>query len=156
MIQIEIDDTEVRAALAALARRVGALTPVMEEIGEVLLASTRKRFRRSEAPDGSTWATNRPSTLVRKKSTRPLIGETKSLSEQIHYRPGRDQLEIGSTMQYAGTQQFGARKGQFGRTRRGAPIPWGDIPARPFLGLSGTDRDAVLEILSEQLARALK
>lgn len=156
MIKIEIDDREVRAALAELAARVGDLTPVMQEIGEVLVESSKQRFAKSQAPDGSPWAPNRPVTLARKSGSRPLIGETKSLSEQIHARAGRDRVEIGSTMQYAATQQFGARRGQFGKTRRGAPIPWGDIPARPFLGLSADDRDAVLEIVAEQIGSALK
>ena len=50
--------------------------------------------------------------------------------------------------------QFGAEKGAFGATSRGTPIPWGDIPARPFLGLSADDRDGVrdriLDFIGEQ------
>jgi len=34
------------------------------------------------------------------------------------------------------------------------PIPWGDIPARPFLGLSDEDRSGILDIVSEALAAA--
>ena len=41
-----------------------------------------------------------------------------------------------------------------GKTRRGAPIPWGDIPARPFVGLSSEDKEAVLETIAEALERA--
>ncbi|MGB0955835.1 MAG: phage virion morphogenesis protein [Panacagrimonas sp.] len=48
-------------------------------------------------------------------------------------------------------QQFGARKGAFGTTRRGAPIPWGDIPARPFLGISDEDRTEIELLLFEFL-----
>jgi len=52
-------------------------------------------------------------------------------------------------------QQFGAKKGQFGKTRRGAPIPWGNIPARPFLGVSVSDRSDILAILAEHLRKAI-
>jgi phage gpG-like protein len=60
-------------------------------------------------------------------------------------------VEVGSSLEYAAVQQFGARQGQLGRTRRGAPIPWGDIPPRPFLGLSAADRQEILGILAEHL-----
>jgi phage gpG-like protein len=52
-------------------------------------------------------------------------------------------------MIYAAVQQFGAAKGAFGRTSRGAPIPWGNIPARPFLGISAEDEPLMLEIVAE-------
>ena len=61
-------------------------------------------------------------------------------------------MAVGSSLEYAAVQQFGARRGEFGRTRRGAPIPWGDIPARPFLGVSRVDRVEILDILAGYLA----
>ena len=39
------------------------------------------------------------------------------------------------------------------RTRRGAPIPWGNIPARPYLGLSADDETEVVRILRDYLER---
>jgi phage gpG-like protein len=60
-------------------------------------------------------------------------------------------VEVGSSLEYAAVQQLGARRGQFGRTRRGAPIPWGDIPARPYLGISQADSSAILDIISQYL-----
>lgn len=56
-------------------------------------------------------------------------------------------------MVYAAVMQGGAAQGAFGRTSRGGPIPWGNIPARPFLGLSDSDRAGVLEIIAEYLGR---
>ncbi len=38
--------------------------------------------------------------------------------------------------------------------KRGAPIPWGDIPARPFLGLSDDEAD-VRDIVARYLVDAL-
>lgn len=58
-------------------------------------------------------------------------------------------------MIYAGSQQFGAAKGSFGNTKRGSPIPWGDIPAREFLGLSDEDRHEVSGIVTDYFLAAL-
>lgn len=174
---VDLDDGALRAGLGRLARQAGALTPVLRQIGEILLASTKARFARGAGPDGQRWAPNSRATIERHfargsqgrtgyldkqgritkrgagliAGKRPLIGESKSLSRQIYYRVGNNQLDIGSSMIYAAVQQFGARKGQFGRTRRGSPIPWGNIPARPFLGISEADRGAIMDTLADHL-----
>lgn len=84
---------------------------------------------------------------------KPLLGASKRLSREIDCRDSLDGVEVGTALEYATTQQFGAKQGSLGRTRRGAPIPWGDIPPRPFLGLSPKDRDNVLAILRKYLLR---
>lgn len=172
-IQITIDDRQVRDALSALVRRAGSPGPALKLIGETLAESTRRRFETSTAPDGSRWAPNSESTVEhyvdrfkasrtktgkrsaagRKRggSKKPLIGESRSLSTKITYQVRGSTLIVGSPMEYAATQQFGARQGQYGRSRRGGPIPWGNIPARPFLGISEADRREILAILSESL-----
>jgi len=45
-------------------------------------------------------------------------------------------------------QQFGGTKSEF-------PWLWGDIPARPYLGISDADEIEVLEIINEYLEEAL-
>lgn len=78
---------------------------------------------------------------------RPLIGHEGDLARQIYPRvEGNDTLYIGSTVPYAATQQFGAKRHQFQ-----GKAPWGDIPARPFLGLSNSDRSTILDIISDFL-----
>lgn len=172
MIRIEVDDKAVRARLSVLAQQVADLRPALSDIGEYLVMSTKQRFGESRSPDGTPWAPNSPVTIMRylsrfggtrgrrgltKKGAamaaakKPLIGETRRLSTEISYQVGTDSLEVGSSLEYAAIQQLGARKGQSGRTRRGAPIPWGDIPPRPFLGISESDRAAILEIVSSHL-----
>ncbi len=66
------------------------------------------------------------------------------LRDQIDFNVTGNVLEVGSTMEYAAMQQFGGRKSEF-------PHLWGDIPARPFLGLSAADKSAIDEIVSEYL-----
>lgn len=111
---------------------------------------------------------------ARQAGKKPLIGESKALSKNIYYRLTGDGVEVGSTRIYAAVQQFGAKMGEFGRysqvarvrkyglhdfrgaagTKKGFPIPWGDIPPRPFLGLSEQDRADLLDILAEYLSEA--
>jgi phage virion morphogenesis protein len=175
-LAITIDDAQIREAFARLAQRLDDFTPVMQQIGEQLLASTKDRFKTSTAPDGSAWAANSDLTLrrylsktkgnfkkdgsVSKKGQKrlakkpPLIGQSKSLSTQFAVQAGRDQVTLSTNVRYAAVQQFGAKQGAFGRDRRNHPLPWGDIPARPFLGFSERDKADILAILSEYLDNA--
>lgn len=106
-------------------------------------------------------------------SKKPLIGESRALSTTINHAVSGRTLHVGSPMIYAGVQHFGAKMGEFGRysqlsrrakfaegdfrrsagTVKGFPIPWGDIPARPFLGLTAEDREDILDSLREMLER---
>jgi phage virion morphogenesis protein len=174
MIRIEINDQGVLREFERLRQRGGNLRPALLEIGEDLAHSTKQRFQSSTAPDGSPWAANKPTTLARYvagsksnftkggelskrgqarlTSKKPLVGRSKMLSHTIGYRLQGGDLLVGSPMIYASTQQFGAKQGEFGHSRRG-PIPWGDIPARPFLGLSPEDVDGIERVVRRYLMR---
>ncbi|MEC4750042.1 phage virion morphogenesis protein [Methylomicrobium sp. Wu6] len=175
MIEIEIDDSAIRAALQNLLAVTGNSDDVLNEIGEHLAESTLHRFETKTGPNGKRWADNSPVTIERKGRNDPLIDHG-SLSEQIHAQLlGDDTLAVGSSMEYAAVQQFGAKMGEFGRysqiarvrkyglgtfqgsagTQKGFPLPWGDIPARPFLGVSEDDRDAILAIIQAHLNDAI-
>ena len=69
------------------------------------------------------------------------------LRGHLVHRATSHSVEVGSLFVCAGTHQFGAEKGSFGSTAKGTPIPYGDIPARPFLGLSDADGDELTDIL---------
>lgn len=171
MIRVDITDNGVQQALNRLADAGNSLHPALRDIGEFLVDSTRQRFATSTAPDGTRWAPNTDTTILmylghyrgsfgkrdgrltkagatRASSKRPLIGETGDLSRQISYEiEGNDTLYIGSSMVYAATHQFGARRHEFQ-----GKAPWGDIPARPFLGLSDSDSSTILDIIADFLA----
>ena len=150
--------------------------PLLMAIGEAVAASTKRRFQTSTDPGGKPWAPNSPVTIgrhlgafkgsfkkggrlskkgaARAAAKKPLIGETRSLSSNIAWQlEGNDAVVIGSPMIYAAPQQFGVKKGAFGKTARGAPIPWGDIPARPFLGISAQDADDIRELAADFILR---
>lgn len=145
MIEVKIDDAEIKRALQDLQRAVGDLSPAFREIGEVLVESTKQRFEAGVGPDGKKWPLNSVlSTLLYKEGDRPLINEG-TLMESIQYQiTGKNELEIGTAMEYAAMQQFGGTKSEF-------PSLWGDIPARPFLGLSSDDETKILDILQDHL-----
>ncbi len=152
-IEIELDDTRAQNALQRLIAAGADLSPALRDIGEHILKNTEHRFNTQQDPDGKPWTPLSPTTLKRKRNNRDKIltgrGHLRgNLADQL----GRDYVEIGSPFKYANTHQFGARKGAFGKTQRGAPIPWGDIPARPFLGVSGDDRRAINAIITDYIA----
>ncbi len=166
MISIQIDDRAVLVALNNLVGKVSDISPALQDIGEHLTETTKRRFDTSTAPDGSTWAPNTQTTilnylggtkgnfkkdgqlskkgLARQGSKKPLIGESRSLMSTINYLVSGNSVEIGSPMIYSAMQQFGGSKSEF-------PNLWADIPARPFLGLSNDDRTNILDILAEYL-----
>lgn len=156
MITIELENQRVLDALNNLAKHSQNLMPAMQDIGEYMVMATKQRFSTATAPDGSKWAENSALTAKLKGHNKPLIGESKRLSNEIHYNASAGGIEIGSSLIYAATQQFGATKGSFGTTKRGGPIPWQTIPARPFLGVSASDADHITDILREHLAASIK
>lgn len=175
LIQIEVDDREVLDVLAKLARRAGDLSPALRQIGEDMVDSTRRRFATGTAPDGARWTPNSQTTLLRylggKDRPRGLFGkrdgrltakgigvalgkkplvDSGNLASTINYQvvDGGRTLLVGSPQKYAAVQQFGAKKGSLG-----GGAPWGDIPARPFLGISADDRRSILDVLQAYLLK---
>ena len=152
MIQFEMDTRRVEEAFALLKARCADTTPARPELGEYLIESTKDRFRRKEAPDGTPWAPNSPLTIERKGRDDALVGESKRLGREFHYRlEGDDGLSFGSPLEYAAVQHFGAEQGEFGRSDRNTPIPWGDIPSREIIGLSADDEYTAIEIFADYL-----
>lgn len=173
MIEVKLEDEAVQAAFTRLVQAGTQMKPLMQEISEFLAETTKQRFQASTAPDGSRWAPNTEVTYIkpleryqssftkktgkitasgsrRAAGKKPLIGETGSLSTTINYRAGSDFVEIGSPTAYAAVHQFGANARSF----TGGKTPWGDIPARPFLGLSPSDSEGLLEIIGTYLGDA--
>lgn len=140
---------------------------LLKEIGEHLTNTTQERFRTSTAPDGSKWQLNSSVTLwrtlgnehfnkngtINKKgkhrfnSKKPLIGVGQTagtLQDSIHYQLGNGEVFVGSNLIYAPMMHYGGTKVQF-------PHLWGDIPARPFIGLSLADEQEIIELVKEHI-----
>jgi len=146
---IDVSNKAVAAMLNQMQNKVGDLSPVLLAIGDDIIERTKQRFASATAPDGTPWVPNTEATLIDyiqqrggfsgktgkitakgqalAISKRPLQGESGDLERQFSSLvTSGDTLLVGSSMIYAGMQQFGGTKSQF-------PHLWGDIPARPFL-----------------------
>jgi phage virion morphogenesis protein len=142
MIEIQIDTRAIDSALLELGRHVDDLTPAMRAIGESLAGEIDLTFRNQQDPYGNPWAELADSTKAkRRKGPRPandqILKDTGQLKALITSNPSRHEVQIGTNELYGRTHQFGATQGQYGKTRRNSPIPWGNVPARPFLPTEG-------------------
>lgn len=145
---ITIEDAALQAWLRRSIQNLSHPADALAEIGEILVKSTQQRFATQSAPDGGAWEPNSPVTRARKTNPH-ILTEHGYLGDTIHAQmEGATAVLVGSNRVYAAVQQFGQKKGASGTTRRGAPIPWGDIPARPFLGVSDEDRRDIEETLA--------
>lgn len=138
MIKITIDDREVRRTLNQLLKRTSDLTPVMHDIGQALVEGSRGKIQAGTSWAGEAFAENKATTLERKKGSKPLVDSGSLVSFGLHYEADAHSVTVGASPIQSAVMQFGAKKGQFGRSRRG-PIPWGDIPPRPYLPITAFD-----------------
>lgn len=164
----------VTDALRQLERHLGDLSRPFRDVGEYLLRATDERFRAERAPDGTPWAQNSDVTLTRYLASRrglsrrrtatggrtltqrgaralgakKILRDSGALQDTLRYQADAASLRIGTNRVYGAMQQFGGLKSQY-------PHLWGDIPARPFLGLSSADETQLVAILTRHLARLL-
>jgi len=148
MIKVEFDGTRIMEALQKLENATGDLTPAFLEIKEVLIESTQQRFATKTAPDGSQWPGNSNVTIERKGKNDPLV-DGGYLNSEFGSDITGNTLTIFPEKEYAAMQQFGGTKAEF-------PHLWGDIPARPFLGISPEDEEEILKIVNQHLEDAME
>lgn len=144
-IEIAVDGLEAAASrLTELAEKGQHLGPLFNDIGEMLLYSHKQRNAQGIAPDGTPWAELSETTqgLKPRHQTTPLRLNDILLT-QLLYQADDDSIDFGSNMVYAAMQQFG------GKTSPKSMIPNKLIPARPFIGLSDEDEQAILEMVAE-------
>lgn len=148
--------------------------PAYIAIGEYLIRAADQNFARQQSPDGQRWAPNtrltierylagalkNGSKLLNKKgqlnskgsqfvsSKKILQGHTGMLRHRLFYRLVPSGVEYGSPEVYAAMMQFGGKKSAY-------PHLLGDIPARPYLGMSGNDQKTVVDIMTAYLRGAL-
>jgi phage virion morphogenesis protein len=150
MLDVTVDLSQVGKALEELHRRLGDLTTPFNDIAEYLHQSTDDRFKQKVAPDGSPWAPLSAVTLARKKGT-GILREKGTLQDTLRHQVTSTELAFGTDRPYGAVHQFGQKKGASGSSK-GRAIPWGDIPARPYLGLSSDDETEVVHIIHDYLS----
>ncbi|MGK4359165.1 phage virion morphogenesis protein [Ectopseudomonas chengduensis] len=156
-VELEFDNAAVLSAIRGALAELTDPRPMLLDIGEALVNSTRDRFSAQRGPDGQTWKSLSPRYLET-KSPNPgkILQRRGDLVRQIFPQVEGATLLVGTDRVYGAVHQFGALKGAFGKTRRGAPIPWGDIQARPFLGISDDDAAEIIAIARDHLQARLQ
>lgn len=158
-VHVLLDMATPQDALDRLAAAVARPRPALQQVGEYLDLATRYRFDTQTGPDGQSWEPLSEVTIARRRKrgrkSSAILVDSGNLRDLLRYLVSDTSLVFGSDRPYAGVQQFGARQGQFGKSRRGGPIPWGNIPARPFLGLSEDDREEIRLIFHDYLSAQL-
>ncbi|MBV2360994.1 phage virion morphogenesis protein [Thalassococcus sp. CAU 1522] len=171
MIREKIQIDEITVALSAAADALEDMTPLFEDIGMLMEARTKANFLKGQAPDGSAWAPKSMATIEKYRRTEgsesvpmnPLIGTSSRLMDNINHQARPDGVDWGSDAIYAAVMHFGAKQGEFGarigKDKNGRDffmsIPWGDIPARPFLGIGPEDENAILQTIENYLREAV-
>jgi len=152
----EIRDEQVAEMLGRMRRNVENLRPALLEIGEHLQGSVEERFRTETDPEGRPWEPLSEFTKENKRTDQILTESGGAgLRGSIHYRAGRDFLEQGTNKIYAAIHQLGGTIKAKGGGALAIGRPGGafalvkqvTMPARPYLGLSDSDRQVIDEIL---------
>lgn len=177
LIQIEVRDDEVRRILALVQSRIGRLRPALALVGEIVLESVQQNFLAEGRPD--KWpplSLQTKAERARLGYTGPILqrrGGGGGLLGSLHRQADDRKVTIAADKIYDATMQFGAKRGQFGTVTarikahvrrlksgkvvnvrahtRQQKIPWGDIPARPFLMVQDEDWDEIREELTDFL-----
>jgi len=154
MIEIKVDTKEINDLTRRIARKGADASPAMKEIAAIMFSAVQENFEQEGRPK---WPELKPSTIKRREKlgTWPghilRSGRQGGLASSITPSHDARSATVGTNKKYAATHQFGASKGAFGKTARGTPIPWGNIPPRPFLKLTDKDEADIIEQLKKFL-----
>ncbi|SHO58788.1 phage virion morphogenesis protein [Vibrio quintilis] len=135
----------IQKRLNQLKQRGDNLQPLFADIGELLLLSHDERFRQQVSPDGEPWQPL--SEHYRKRKPRhqdTILKLNDHLGRELNYIATGSDLFFGTPYEYGAIHQFG-----------GTPeMPAGPaaIPARPWLGVSQEDVDAIHQMVADFLS----
>lgn len=120
------------------------------------------------------WDQLKPSTVARRKKMgkgpHPILQVSGGLAASVQtLQVTKDSVVVGTNKEYAAMHQFGAKKGELGTIRariaehmrtgksgtkhkvrahdRTVQVPWGDVPARPFLVVQEEDLAEIRETI---------
>lgn len=167
-IRLKIDKTEMNKVLEGVTDRMTDSSPAMRKIGSLVKESVRTNFARGGRP--VSWA------KLKTRHGQPLR-DSNRLMNSITREAKKDSVKVGTNVVYAAVHHFGARKHSFGsfaftvaehaRTiargknkgkkttvrqhRRTVKLPWGNIPARPFMLLQQEDVPEIQTILAKHI-----
>lgn len=142
---LSIDASPLRALALRLAEVDADRRVALQSIGGAWETSTKGRFDKGVAPDGTPW---KPSLRARQKGGQTLM-DKRHLYSSIHSQVvDDDTVEVSTNREYAAAHQFGVTivpKSATGVLR--FRLPNGQyvskksvtLPARPFIGVNADD-----------------
>lgn len=163
LLTIQVHDVDASATLQGMLGRLADLSPAMQVIGDTIVDTAQMAINDGRSPLGALYAPlSKTTTAKRGPGAQPLRDTGRLMNSIQSADVTADGVTVGTNVIYAAVQQFGAKKGAFGTMRNGSPIPWGDIPARPFMPLAANGEpelppavaDDILDIMGRFLDRA--
>lgn len=172
-IDVNIDASELEAAVSRLREAAQDTTPIMRRCADVLgLAATHAFDDEADPVTGTKWQPLAASTAAARAAaghSGKILQLTGSLASSLECDFGRTYAVVGTAKLYAAAHQFGAvtkphviraRNGKAlkipgGGFRRSVNHPGSTIPARPFLGIGPEDEKELLGIFHDELHKAL-
>ena len=148
--RVRVDEGGVSRLLSRLLLNDAKRAQMLGQIGEESVREIKMHFINQKSPEGVPW---KVSKRAEKDPSRPTMLHTLKLLNSITYKRSGGVVEAGTDDIRAGTLNFGARRGQYGAMRNGTPIPWGDIAARKFIGVSSQNEIKVRDIVNSFLRR---
>lgn len=148
--RVKIEQGKISERLSNLLLTDAKRAQMLDQIGEASVREIKMHFINQQTPRGIKWW---KSKRALKDPSRPTMLNTLKLMNSITYKQSGGAVEVGTDDIRAGTLNFGASKGQYGAMANGTPIPFGDIPARQFLGVSSQNEIKVRDIVNSFLRR---
>ncbi len=151
---VTLEDQAINRALVGLAAASLDMTEPMDAIGRVLVNGAVERIGTTNVtPQGEAWE---PSQRAKEKGGKTLH-DSGALMRSINAWAAPDHVVVGTNVLYAAVHQFGATTGSLGawvgtdKNGRDMTVlsPWGDILARPYLGISDDEETSIIELLRD-------
>ena len=142
MSSIQINNDELVRKLEKVAQGLARPRDLTASLATSLLSITEDNF---DAQGRPAWAGLSPVTEARRKPGK-ILSQSGQLRDSIQPASNDSEASISTADPKAATHQFGAKQGQYGKSSRGGPLPWGNIPARPFMPM---DENGNLQLEAE-------
>lgn len=183
LLEIEFRDEQVEALLQNIERKFQNLKPALSVIGEIVRTSVERNFEVGGRPGKwkEPAPATIEQRVKKKKWPGQVLVQSARLKKSINFDVEKDKVTIGSNIRYSALHQFGAKRGEFGtissqvkthfrklskgkagdgekkvkvkgHTRK-QKIPWGDIPARPFLEIQDEDWKEMTRAIEEHFLK---
>lgn len=165
-IRYTINSEQTKTFLGDFDARVSNLKPLHERIAMLMAASIRENFDAGGRP--TRWQQSRRAKRQRGQTLR----DTNRLMNSITGKGDASRAVAGTNDVRAAVLNFGAKKGSFGTVQaavrahirkirgkeqkvrghsRKQQMPWGDIPARPFMLLQTEDIGEIKDMVGAYL-----